>query len=244
MPNTNSRMSHAKAPHEKRLYWGGQLSRLLLLWLNSTKGTARNKRVAALLELIGRSTAVLAEQGNRDANVAGQLWWEGRAIKGGGRIQHPYGSSEVNRAAEAVKAAFDKYTFRAELAYCYGNRLLFDWIPAKRNWLRGADRIGGPSRNETHFTFTETHAVARIVELCHEGLINRIRKCSCGTWFYAKFSHMKFHSTACQQRVYRSDPEWKKRRSAWATRNRALHTKYVFRSNREPIRRHAGKRGE
>jgi hypothetical protein len=238
MPNTNSNMSRAKAPHEKRLYWGEELSYLLLLWLNSTKGTARNKRVAALLELIGRCTAVLAEQGNRDASVAGQLWWEGRAIKGGGQIQRPYGSSEVNRATEAVKAAFDKYAFRAELAYCYGNRLLFDWVPANRNWLKSADRIGGPSRDETHFVFTETHAIARIVELCHEGLMERVRMCSCGMWFYAKFSHQKFHTQACQQKAYRDDPSWKAYRREYMKRNRALHAKQLFRSTREPMRRH------
>ena len=224
MPNTNSHVSRQKAPHEKRLYWGAEISRLLILWLNSTNRKARNKRVAALLSLIHRCTAALAQHSDHSIDVS-ELWWEGRAIKGGGRVQYPTGSDKVKRAAEAVKTAFGRYTFRAELAYCYSNRLLFDWGPAKRDWLKGADRIGGPSRDETHFVFTENQAVARIVELCHEGLIDRIRICSCGIWFYAKFSHMKFHSQKCQQQTYRDDPGWKAQRAAYMRRNRAVHAK-------------------
>lgn len=232
MVNTSSRMSHAKAPHEKRLYWGAELSRLLILWLNSTKGTARNGRVAALLAQIHRCTAALAEHQDQNTKTRGQMWWEGRAIKGGVWLQYPTptgSNDEVKQAVEAVETAFGRYTFRAELAYCYSNRLLFDWVPAKRDWLKGADRFGGPSRDETHFVFTETHAVARIVELCHEGLIERVRMCSCGAWFFAKFSHMKFHSTACQQKAYRDDPSWRAHRREYMKRNRALHAKQIFR---------------
>jgi hypothetical protein len=242
MPNTRSHVLRTKAPHEKRLYWGAELSRLLILWLNSTKGTARNKRVAALLALIDRCTVALAQRGDQGANE-GQLWWEGRAIKGGARVQYPFGNDEVNRTAEAIRAAFAKYSFRAELAYCYANRLLFDWVPAKRDWLKGADRIGGPSRDETHFAFTPGHAVAHIVELCHEGLIERVRMCSCGVWFYAKFSHMKFHSKACQQKAYRDDPGWREHRREYMKRNRALHAKQFFRSSREPLGSQIRRRG-
>ena len=235
MANTNSRMSQTKAPYEKRLYWGAGLSHLLILWLNSTKGTARNKRVERLLDLIDRYEAALAQYGAQNA-VGGQIWWEGRVIKGGSRLEHPFGDKEVEQAADAVAHEFRKYTFRAELAYGYGNRLLFDWVPAKPKWRSTADRIGGPSPKETHFVFTETHAVARIVELCHEGVIDRVRLCTCGMWFYAKFSHMKFHTMKCQQRVYRDDPAWRAYRREYMKRNRALHATQFFRSTREPIR--------
>jgi len=229
-------MSQQRAPDEKRLYWGAELSRLLILWLNSTKGTARNKRVSVLLALIDRCTTALAEVGKQDPQGEGRVWWEGRGIRGGSRLQAAFGSNEVKRAMEPVEAALRRYTFRAELAYCYANRLLFDWIPAKGNWLKGADHIGGPSRDETHFVFTETHAVARIVELCHEGLIDRVRLCACGMWFYAKFSHQKFHSTTCQQKDYRASPVWKAHRAQYMKRNRALHAKHIFRSNRGATR--------
>jgi len=244
MPNTTSHILHQMAPDERRLYWGSEISHLLILWLNSTKGTARSKRVAALLELIDRCTAALAKIRKQDPQGEGRVWWEGRAIKGGSRLQAPFGSNEVKRAMEPVEAALRRYTFRAELAYGYGNRLLLDWVPANQSWRKSADRIGGPSPQETYFIFTETHAVASIVELCHEGLIDRVRLCSCGMWFYAKFSHQKFHSQACQQKAYRDNPEWKAHRRDYMKRNRALHAEHVFRSPTEPIRPHMRKRGE
>ena len=146
----------------------------------------------------------------------------------------------MNRAGDAVKAAVLKYSFSPELMFGFGGRLLFDWSPSKSDWRKAADYIGD---GEDRFVFTETHAVAQIVELCLEGLILRLSKCTCGLWYYAKFSHMKFHSQACQQKAYRDDPAWKAHRREYMKRNRALHAKQIFRSNSEPLRPQRKKRG-
>jgi hypothetical protein len=242
MANTTSRMSRTKPPHEKRLYWGSELSRLLILWLNSTKGTPKHKRIVSLLTQIYEYFAAIGERAIPiELSEVGSLWWQGRPILGGTRFDYPSRQGAVNKAGDAIRAAFLKYAFRSELACGFGGRLLFDWIPAKGNWRKLADHVGD---HEDQFVFTETHAVVRIVELCQEGLILRVRMCRCGVWFFVKFSHQKFHSTACQQRAYRDDPEWKAYRREYMKRNRALHAKQVLRSTREPIRSHSREKGE
>ena len=185
-------MSRTKLPHEKRLYWGGELSYLLILWLNATQETDRNRRVVLLLERIAEYFAAVGRNlSSSDTGHPGTLWWEGRVIKGGARAEYPSENDDVNRAANAVKAAFLSYVVHPELAYGYGDRLLFDFTPAKSRWLETADRIGGPSKAETYFVFTETHAVTRIIELCQEGLIDRVRKCRCGACVLRKAFTLK-----------------------------------------------------
>ena len=76
---------------------------------------------------------------------------------------------------------------------------------------------------------TDPHAVTRIIELCHEGLIERHRRWGCGKWFYAKFSHQKFCSDVCQLRIYKASPEWKAYRRDYMKRNRAMHKQRIFR---------------
>jgi hypothetical protein len=52
----------------------------------------------------------------------------------------------------------------------------------------------------------------------------RFREClNCGTWFYARRSHMKFCRVGCQYEAQHADPEFKKRRADKA-RARRKHT--------------------
>lgn len=234
-------MSRHRNPDEGRLYWGAEISRPLIAWLNTTKGTRRNQHIVSLLAEIQNYFIAVGERPiPTDISEVRTLWWQGREVLGT-RFDYLPRKDVVNRAFDAVKAAVLKYSFSPELVRDFGGRLLFDWSPSKRNWRKVADHVAD---GEDRVWFTETHAVARIVELCREGLILRLKKCRCGLWYYAKFTHMKFHSTACQQKAYRDDPEWRAHRREYMKRNRALHGEHAFRSPKEPIRPHMRKRGE
>ena len=142
-------------------------------------------------------------------------------------------NADINRAAKAINVALSRYTMRPELISRYGDRALFAWSPVSKNWKASADRVcTQPTAPRVTVVFAEAEAVKRIVELSHDGLIDRLRKCDCGTWFFAKFSHQKFCSDSCQKKTYKSSDEWKKYRREYMKRNRALHQQKLFRSTR------------
>jgi hypothetical protein len=236
MSSATSHRSRQKHPSEKRIYWGSEIAVVLIPWLNATSGTDRHRRVVELLDRIKQYLRIANGEVPERLSVAqsrsgGAIWWEGRLIRGSARLDYPAPTNaKLKRAAQAINQVLARYLLRPELAYGYGPRLLFDWSPANKNWRTKADRVGGSSPDETWFVFTESHAVTRIVELCHEGLIDRLRRCACGNWFYAKFAHQRFCSTRCQQASYRDDPDWKKRRRTYMSRLRELHKTKNFRS--------------
>lgn len=234
MPNTNSYMSHTKPSRQKRTYWGHDVAGLLIQWLNQTTGTARNRRIVDLLDHIStyiHATEKAAGLHRSSPKNAGSdsFWWDGKKMPAGGFLatQNP----EIDRSAKAIVVTLRRYVLRAELVGCYADRPLFAWRPPTKNRITSADRIciqATPPRVSVFFT--EGDAVRRIVELCHEGLIERVRLCACGIWFYAKFSHSKFHTVACQQKAYRDSPAWRAHRCEYMKRLRAMHKKTIFRS--------------
>jgi hypothetical protein len=63
--------------------------------------------------------------------------------------------------------------------------------------------------------FTEANALLHLLELSQLGLLNRILPCEqCGRWLYA-IGRKRFCNTDCQQRSFRSKPEFKKHRSKY-----------------------------
>jgi len=143
-----------------------------------------------------------------------------------GAWEFPTFHPAVDRAGEAVARAFRRYVLRPEFVRGKGGKLLFDWEPAHRIKKGDPEYVG---TGEERFYFTECHAVARIIELCQAGLIEAVRRCPCGKWFCAKFSHSKFCSTSCQQKIYRSSPEWREHRRNYMRRLRVQHKHTLFR---------------
>jgi hypothetical protein len=225
-------MSHTNPAQRNRTYWGSDTADLLIRWLNQTAGTARNRRI---MELVGQITDYIritdqaagsAPSPSRKSDKA-LLMWEGKRMPEGEFLA--VRNKEIEEAANAINLALRRYSLRPRLAGRYADRSLFAWSPPSKDWMTSGDKL--PIEGvfpKAYVVFTEGHAVKQITELCHEGLIDRLRKCPCGNWFYAKFSHSKFCSPTCQQKIYRSSPEWKKHRQEWAKRNRALHKQRVF----------------
>jgi len=60
--------------------------------------------------------------------------------------------------------------------------------------------------------------LAALLGLAEKGLLDRVRSCAkpgCGRFFFARFSHQRFHSQRCQDQTYRTSLEWKKKKRAY-----------------------------
>jgi hypothetical protein len=223
MPNPYSHMSQPKKERRNtRHFWASHVAGWLLLWLNSNRGSPAYKRVENLLRQISEYLkAVDAYRLTHRDDPSGLTVWGGRIVEGS--WDFPSFSREIDAAAEAIQNSLRRYKLRPELVRGKDRRLLFDWEPAEAKEYNSSERIGNQIR------FTESHAIARIVELGQEGLIDRVKECpNCDTWFCAKFSHEKFCQPSCQQKFYRADPKWKRQRNAYMKRLRALHKDRVF----------------
>lgn len=63
-------------------------------------------------------------------------------------------------------------------------------------------------------------AVVQLLHLAGAGLLESVRHCACGKWFFARFQNQRFHTKRCQQAVFRSDPEWQEYRRQYMQRRR------------------------
>jgi hypothetical protein len=79
----------------------------------------------------------------------------------------------------------------------------------------------------------EPGAIQRMLALSRSGYLDRVRTCvACEQWFYARFSHAKFCSQACQQRYFRSSEEFKEHKKRYMRTLRKRHSerdsRYTF----------------
>jgi len=86
-----------------------------------------------------------------------------------------------------------------------GNQYRVSMVPSR--WLSGK---GGAVENR------EPLAVLQVVRLAELGLVDRVRRCSCGAWFFAHASTKQWCSVKCRHRDYKSTPEWKEKRNRYA----------------------------
>jgi len=67
----------------------------------------------------------------------------------------------------------------------------------------------GLPRARTLPELQESHAINDMVSLASQNLLQRVCKCECDTWFFARFSHQQFCSPRCRSRHQRQSPEFK-----------------------------------
>jgi hypothetical protein len=71
--------------------------------------------------------------------------------------------------------------------------------------------------------YGDVSAVFNLAQLAEMGLLVRIRKCICGKWLFARFSHQRFCGAQCREKEFRSSPEWKEYRRKKAREYYRLH---------------------
>jgi hypothetical protein len=89
------------------------------------------------------------------------------------------------------------------------------WFPAIG--IKGKYKYGWPVE------YDDVNAVFDLAQLAQMDLLDRIKKCSCGHWMFARFSHQRFCSVRCREREFRSSPEWKEYRRKKAREYYRLH---------------------
>jgi len=58
----------------------------------------------------------------------------------------------------------------------------------------------------------ESVAAHSIIELARRGLLDRLRQCDCGKWYFARFAHQRSCSSTCRRRVYEKTEKFKTKR--------------------------------
>jgi hypothetical protein len=92
----------------------------------------------------------------------------------------------------------------------------------------GQAQLGKP----TALRGMELFAVHAVVHLEAAGLLDQMRTCTCGKWYFARFSHQRFCSVGCRERFWEASEERKTQKREKARENylyRKAHPKLVRR---------------
>lgn len=169
----------------QRVYEGEASGTNVASWLNGEGGrnsVASRKRVVALLENLRKILAIVA-------SMPSDFDWDNAGY--GAHPPEPEG--------------FDRLT--TELAYRlqeYPTCPFFS-VDVGRKWFID-DGVWGNRPSG------ESVAAHSIFEIAKAGLLDRIKQCDCGRWYFARFRHQCSCSTACRRRVYEKTQSFKAKR--------------------------------
>jgi len=180
-----------------RVYGGEWEGQLLADILNKIQGTAEGEPVICLLvnmQQLEDSTQLMRQKPKpRPGRRRGDL----------ARFVEAY--SKVEPMITLVNSSLVGFPQRLQLTVTSTGRLDIDWMRGRSLASRPAD------------------ATWPMLQLVRQGYLNRVRSCQgCRTWFYARFGHQTFCGTVCQQKFYRSSPEWMAHRREWMRNYRQL----------------------
>jgi hypothetical protein len=88
--------------------------------------------------------------------------------------------------------------------------------------LPGSAGVAGSMLNR-EFSYDDTDAVFHLARLAEQGLLDRLKRCRCGRWMFARFSHQRFCSSKCREQEFRSSSDWKEHRRKKAREYYWLH---------------------
>jgi hypothetical protein len=193
-----------------RIYSGEKEARDVVGWLNfQFFENEQLRRVRRMLEKVTGKRLPIRQEQRRVIEILrlyGQdrMRWKNMERYGQGETK----SSEEERAAyRKLDSRLRRYKFYPRF-FPLGRFLSFEWIPIQPD---RADRYG------------EVSAIADLAKLAEKDLLDHLRECHCGRWFWARFSHQRFCSAKCREKEFRSSPEWKEHRRKKAREYYRLH---------------------
>jgi hypothetical protein len=101
---------------------------------------------------------------------------------------------EVELLLEELNNKFQEYRTSPFLEIDCGRKWFFEW------------QIVGKRSSEEHI------AASDVIELTKGRLLDRVRSCACGKWFFARFSHQRSCSPQCRHKLYESTQAFKVKR--------------------------------
>lgn len=246
---------------DKRHYSGQEDAALVAQWLNARR-TGRGGRgiqnlVADLTALCSTATPWEARLGPAESRR-----WRARVLdapsKGGlGSLEDdPHTWPLVGRGLDYSKKAMDRvrsalacYSFQPFLRVMRDIRVCEECVKGRPTAvLYGADMRSEPLGPNQRFAVVmrpvirrgvmkeEAHVVLHVMNLVEAGLIDRVRQCSCGKWFFAHNIQMRHHAARCRQRDYKSTPEWREKRNRYM--------REYYRKFQSPKSLRSGKKGK
>lgn len=238
MPNASSHLPKEKPSSSRRCYYGETDSTPVVVWLNEMADTPHGKRIVGLIaDLVKLCHSVRP----RTVKLISSRDWEAIearhpeatgmrlhdvAVKGWVESSTPLTIAEAfdSEASQRVEKQLSRYTFTPTvIPFLPGQNqysVSIDWMPAIR--LKSAIRMTAADKARLRRA-QEAQVVRHLVELVRVGLVDRVRRCACSRWFFAKFKHGRFCSTKCQQKDYHGNEQWKEHRRKQRRENYRLH---------------------
>jgi hypothetical protein len=172
---------------DERAYEGEEAASRVVLWLNG-KGDNNSRRsrerIQDLLECL-REVIALVESVPQDFN------WPNAGLSKFHRPR-PEGFDELENELHSRLSIY--VTYPAFETYVWGPEWGFDDV------ICGRTPAG------------ESVAAHSIIAVAKLGLLDRIRMCDCGKWFFARFLHQRSCSATCRRHVYEKTQKFKAKR--------------------------------
>jgi hypothetical protein len=112
----------------------------------------------------------------------------------------------LNRVINELNARLDEYPSTPTFYINWGREWVFD------------DAIAGRRPPG------ESVAIHGVIELAKLHLLDRVIRCQCSRWFFAKFAHQRFCSTRCRRKHHQSSEEFKAARREYMRQYYRLKT--------------------
>jgi hypothetical protein len=199
---------------DKREFTGERSSEKLLRWLNGPTKDEQREIIRELLRDIRRATERWEFKECRVRDQTLGMTGEGWSCEYSGPEE---GRKEHYRALKRINAAMRRYKFYPLIFANARNRMVDEWIP-----------ISGPAGKYRgtwiiDWDYGDFRAVQDIMALARAQVLNRVRECACGTWFFQRFQHQRFCSSKCREKEFRSSEKSKAYRRARARHYYYLH---------------------
>jgi hypothetical protein len=190
---------HASHVSDKRQFAGEEDAAKLVKWLNAASGTPERERVVKIVETARRIAHLRAQ---KPALVLAHESFFGE-------------KTELNKAYNRYQRMLRRYRFFP---------LIQPWSPiAPHMWTaveHGRDKLSDDSPHLPYDDFDAVHDLARLAD---RGLFDKLLRCSCERWLFARFSHQRFCSARCREREFKASPEWRAHRRKKAREYYWLH---------------------
>lgn len=228
----------------RRHYAGQEDARPVVEWLNRTTNKRATARIGSLVQDLSSLCASArpliyrvptAEAFKRIKQSHPKLYATGtvRAAEAAGLLDAasdwtlwtPGFRDYDDGAAERVQRALRYYTFRpylhAAMPSTNARTFTIELVPGKLLTEKSAGRFvhrGQPTVAdlEGQGREQESWAVMHLINLSQAGLVDKVRRCSCGKWLFARTRSSRWCSSRCRIGAYRSTPEWKEKRNQYA----------------------------
>jgi hypothetical protein len=183
-------------------------ARHLIDWLNENRSRRKGQKLSKMLESIRRATDLKKEAfRNIEAGITPDV----------------AAGNHLADLLDEVNESLISYKVVPQFAPPYGPGRWWHgvWAPVRVGSIKFPVR--GSRRKRIQRAIDECDAAIALVTLTANNRLDRVRQCrECGSWFFVSRPHQRFDRKECQQKNFRSTPEFKEARREYMRRYREL----------------------